>query len=261
MSKKKSLTKKLVKLVLIVASPIALGGIGVLTWQWREDVVVERIDVLGERYAAQEGVARLARVGAGDTLYHIQPALIADRVRRHPWVREASVSRIPTGTLRIRVTEREPVALVLQREGTPVYYLDENGFAMPQVDSVAFDVPLVSGLSEPYQPAQAISHKGLVEMLGALATATAEARALISEILVQPSGELVVYTTASEAHGPIPVRMGKDAFSEKLERLHAFWQQAVLPQPGKTFTSVDLRFDSQIVTEEAAGDQASAISD
>ncbi len=229
---------------------LALGVVGALGWHWLSGLTCRTIEVTGMRHADREAILDLARVDTGMVLFDIDPALVADRVTRHPWVAEAEVARLPTGTLAIEVRERRPVALVLDRTGMPSHYLDAAGAQMPLTLGIVHDVPLVRGLRQPYHPVRPVENAEVRALLAALAAAPPEVEALVSEVEVRPGNELWVYTTPDGVHGAVPVRLGRIGFAEKLSRLHAFWQQAVLPRPDKAFRLIDLRFDSQIVTEE-----------
>jgi cell division protein FtsQ len=229
---------------------LALGVVGVLGWHWLSGLTCRTIEVSGMRHAEREAILDLARVDTGMVLFDIDPALVADRVTRHPWVAEAEVVRLPTGTLVIEVRERRPVALVLDRTGMPSHYLDAAGAQMPLTPGIVHDVPLVRGLRQPYHPVRPVENAEVRALLAALAAAPPEVEALVSEVEVRPGNELWVYTTPDGVHGAVPVRLGRIGFAEKLSRLHAFWQQAVLPRPDKAFRLIDLRFESRIVTEE-----------
>ena len=142
------------------------------------------------------------------------------------------------------------MVLVLDERGRPDHYLDRAGFAMPAVPGALYDVPLLRGLRERAHPVRPLQDPRARALLLALADVDAQTDALVSELEMEPSGEVVLHTTPVGARGSIAVWLGHDDFAEKLARLRAFWHQAVLPQPGKTFTLIDLRFNSQIVTRE-----------
>jgi len=236
--------------LLLALGVLGLGSLGVLGWQWMAALRCERIEIHGLHHADSTALLELAQVDTGMVLLDIDPVLVADRVRRHPWVRKARATRFPTGTLMISVWERAPVVLVLNGRGEPAHYLDRAGFSMPPTKGAVYDVPLLRGLRERTHPVRPLQDERIRALLAALADADAETDALVSELEVQCSGEVVLHTTPVGARGSIPVRLGREDFAEKLARLRAFWYQAVLPQPGKTFTLIDLRFDSQIVTRE-----------
>lgn len=256
--RKEMVRKVLLICVVIAVIAVAAGGM-VLGWQWKSSVTVSRIEVIGTQHADSAAVLHLTRVDTGMALFDIDPVLIADRVQRHPWVQQAHVERVPTGLLRIRVKERTPVALVLSERGTPEIYLDSTGIKMPIVEGAVFDVPLVRGLREENIEMPVIQHPSVLALLKTLGQLDPETNAIISDFEVERSGDIWMHTTSIDARGSIPVRLGRGGYAEKLKRLHAFWHQAVLPQPQKAFSWIDLRFDSQIVTQEADGSSLSTV--
>jgi cell division protein FtsQ len=238
---------------------VVVAGLGLVGWRWYRALRCTRIVVTGTQYAETEALIALTRVDTGTVLFDVAPALVADRVRRHPWVAQAEVSRQPwpVGTLRIHVTERTPAALVLDVAGRPAHYLDQAGYLMPLKPEAVYDVPLVHGLTGRYSLARPVPSPALVDCLLALGQAPAAVNALVASLEVRQGGEVWVHTAPAGARGAIPVRLGHDGFAEKLARLHAFWHQTVLQRPDKTFTLIDLRFDRQIVARET-GTEASA---
>ena len=227
----------------------------VAAWVWHRTLPLEEVRVVGTHRAAPEDVSALAGVAPDEAvpvaLYGIDLALVADRVRRHPWVREARLRRLPTGSLRIAVEERTPVALVLDADGRPHHYLDAAGFAMPVPASGAEteDVPLLRGRLPAYHPTQPIRNAGIRELLGALASADDGVDALISEVVWSESGA-TLYTEPVAGRGTIPVRLGRTGHADALTRLGAFWEQAVLTRPDVPLRLVDLRFAGQVVAQE-----------
>lgn len=242
-------------LVLLVAA-----GAGILGWQYKNDLRVAQIDVDGYRQASRAALVELARVDSGAALYDLDPALIADRVQRHPWVRAAEATRLPTGTLSIRVTERTPVALALGEDGRVSHYLDATGHQMPLPDSaaalarVARDVPLVRGALPDYHPVRPVEDEAVLALLDELRRAD---YALASEFEVEPSGSIALYTTPTDARGSVRVELGREDFRARLALLETFWQQAVLTQPQTRFQRIDLRFNGQVITNEINPDSSS----
>jgi cell division protein FtsQ len=235
----------------------AVLGAAVLGWRWHRNIPVRQVVVDGAARAAPDSLKALTRVDTGQALYRLRPRRVADRAERHPWVRKAGVSRHADGTLRIAVTERTPAALVWQ-DGEAAYYLDAAGYPLPVApdsSAAAFDVPLVRGLAESFQPLSPTEHDALRRLLTALEK-QADARALVSEIRTTADSDdssqalqLRTVLPAGRARSA-EVHLGTGAFPEKLRRLVAFWRQAVKEQPQTAFHEIDLRFDGQIVARQ-----------
>lgn len=245
----RSRRQRRLRLVLAAVLVVALAA----AWVWQRTLPLSRVEVAGAQYADPQAVAELTEARPDAVaLFSLSPALVADRAQRHPWVRTARVRRLPTGTLRVSVEERVPVALVLA-DGEPSHFLDAEGYAMPveAAQPVVVDVPVLTG-SVPEAPAGGpVESASLRELLRALSRADAATHALVSEIDWQP-GRLTLWTTPAGGHGAVPVRLGRSGYADQLARLRAFWDQSVLPRPAARFRQVDLRFGGQVVTLEDA---------
>ena len=229
---------------------VVLGGLSLAGWQaweWRADVRCTSIVISGAQHASHDALLALAQVAEGDRLYAIDTAVAADRLVRHPWVARASLVRLPTGTLRITVREREPIARV---EGAAGYYLDAHGFAMPPVSDTTYHVPRLRGLPGSYHPVRPLSNDTTRAMLLALSEMPDRRRRLVAGLQWRDDIGFVLETAPTRMHPSIAVRLGHTAFGPRLERLYAFWRRAVMTQPETHFDYVDLRFKGQIVARE-----------
>lgn len=248
---KHSKQKKAARRGLALFLMLLVAAAGFLGWRWASALTCTSVELIGVRHANPDEILALARVDTGMTLIEIDPRYVADRVRRHPWVRDARAMRLPDGTVTVDVEERAPVALLVDERGVPSHYLDAEGVAMPVVPNGIYDVPLLRGVPVPPNPLQRVAEPAARALLAALARIDPETDALISEAEIRPGGEVWLYTEPLPERGPIPVRLGHEPFLDKFARLKAFWEDAVLSQPGKQFELIDLRFESQIVTHEA----------
>ena len=228
---------------------VAVAGLVYLGWRWQETLPVRAVTVSGAVHADTTALLALAAVADSSMLFDLDPTILADRVQRHPWVAEASVTRWMTGTVGISVEERVPVALVLDGSGRPTYFFDAAGFMMPLAPRTAYDVPLLQGHRWAFHPTQPTDDAATLDLLAALAALDEHTDALVSSIERTATG--FVLTTSPGPTGAIPVALGRDGFGEKFQRLRAFWDQAVLSRPDTPVRRIDLRFDGQIVTQES----------
>lgn len=228
-----------------------VGGVlvlGLLGWQWQASVTVGTVAVRGAQHAPTDTVRHLARVDSGVVMETIDEALIADRVERHPWVQQATITKQRSRrTLLVSVTERTPAALVVNGAERPAYYLDRKGYAMPCPDSAGYDVPLVRGLAADYNPVQQVAPLSLRRVLGALDGS--EAAPLVTELEVQPDSTVQLLTTPIGSHDPMRVRLGRRQIPTKLRRLRAFAEQILTTPPNDPIREIDLRFDEKIITQ------------
>lgn len=240
------LALRLLGVAAVVGGVLALGLLG---WQWQASATVSHVSVTGTKHAPADTVRKLARVDSGIVMDEIDPALVADRVERHPWVERADVSKQRVRrTLSIVVTERTPAGLVLDAQGRPAYYLDASGHAMPLPDSTGYDVPLVRGLEAEYHPVRRLAPPSLHQVLSGLSTVGADG--LVAEVELQPDSTVRLLTEPVGDHGSLPVQLGSGNATAKLRTLRAFAQQVLAAQPDAPIAQIDLRFDDQVITRE-----------
>jgi cell division protein FtsQ len=240
------------RLLVSLLGVFTLAFLALMGWRWLDGVPIEDIAIRGAVQADSSAIMDLAGVHLGGSLMDVSPAIVADRVRRHPWVSGASVSRQPTGTLVISVRERDPVALALDRGGRPAYYLDAAGYRMPAGGGLVVDVPIVRNVEEAYHPVMPVGSPALRAFMALLPDLEEFENALLSEIHETDAGEIDIFTAVSPSGQSIRVRLGRDQFDDKLEQLQSFWMQAVLARPETQYDWVDLRFDGQVVTRVRA---------
>lgn len=260
--------KKYGRLLLRLGALAAVVGgvfvLGLMGWQWQANATVDRVTVSGVRHAPVDTLRRLARVDSGVTMDAVDPALVADRVARHPWVEQADVAmHRATRILAIDVTERVPAALVIDASGRPAYYLDAAGYGMPlpppTPDTSATpssaelpNVPLVHGLDADFHPMRPVAPPALRDVLAGLADA--ETGGLVDAARVQPDSSVTLVTAPIGGRGPVTVRLGRGDVAAQLARLRAFARQVLAVSPEPPIREVDLRFDGQIVTRPPTAD-------
>lgn len=232
----------------IGSAMLAVLLIGFTTY-YLNAVTVSRIQVNGALHAPAEIIADLSGAMVGDTLYGLDPDLIASRIALHPWVESVEITRWPTGALSIEVKERLPVVLSVSASGQPGFYVDRTGRLLP-VDSLSrYDVPLIRGITKGNRP-EAIRDSTTLELLAVLSSLPASVDGLLSDLIMQPGGELEAVTVPVNDGGPVRIRLGRGDLARKMQTLRAFWMQAVAGFPDKRFESIDLRFQGQVVTKE-----------
>ncbi len=243
--------RRILRRIILGGMTLTIIAIAFMAWSWQQNLPLKRIVVSGTVHADSAEVVRFAALESDSIgLFSVERDVLADRVRRTPWVRDAVIRRRPSGTVSIRVEEREPTVLAVLPDGRPGYYLDAEGYAMPLVPGAVYDVPLLRGRIPDQVATQPIRNAAVLELLRVLSEADLETNALISEVTLDAIGHVVLRTSPVGEQGSVPVRLGVGGYAEKLSRLHAFWHQAILTRPELNFKSVDLRFDGQIVTHE-----------
>ena len=244
MKLKSAMGKQLVWILAGIAV-VATAGWGISAgWQHMADRPCTTMNLQGVHYVDRAALEAMIL----DTM---DPEIIADRLRRHPWVRASSAICYPTGKLHVWVEERVPRALLMSNQGQPAFYVDRLGFMMPKDTLMAFDVPLIHNAHVSYRPLEPTEHHGLRTLVAMLPSLDAATDSLISEFIFADSG-LELITRPTPTGTATRVRLGKEQWKARLEHLEAFWKQQVAQVPGRHYEIIDLRFRGQIVTVETA---------
>lgn len=236
----------------IIASAILLlllsAVLGWLGWNWRHTVPLKTVVIEGNTHVPSTTLNERIAIEGDTLLFEIEPADVVERLIEVPWIASASVHRRLTGTLAVRVTERQPVA-VLMRGGSPWLYVDRYGSSMEAEAVKPVNVPVVHGATAPddLRPGARLADGRVLELLEVVAGLDGPAAKLISEVQVERSG-LSLFTTPLRGGPSIKVLLGSGGFEEKLNRLEAFWSRVLTARTADDIRQIDLRFDGQIIT-------------
>jgi hypothetical protein len=140
----------------LLAMIAAAGALAALVAVWRAGdwcmrrfvyenpaFALRHIDIQTDGVISTEQLRLWAGINPGDNLLAVDLPQIKRHLELSPLIREVSVERIMPATLKIRVTEREPMvqAYVLAPKSgesgfdIAVYYLDDEGYVMKPMDS------------------------------------------------------------------------------------------------------------------------------
>jgi len=148
---------------------------------------VGRLEVRGSHFLSEGEVRELVGTAVGESILALDIEALKARLRASPWVADATVTRALPDTVRVEIRERVPLALA---ELDRLYLMDEDGGLIdiygPRTG--AFDLPIVRGLLG----VEEASRRDRARRAGALLADLAELGGEISEVYVEPSGDLRV---------------------------------------------------------------------
>ena len=106
---------------------------------------IQKVTVEGIYRIDKQEVVDLIRLKPGTPLHHVVLSGVKARVETHPWVKEATVSRVPFHELHVSVIERTPMAVV--RAGSQNFLSDGEGYVLaPLAQKDDISLPLVTGV-------------------------------------------------------------------------------------------------------------------
>lgn len=200
---------------------------------------VREIRVLGVERVRGADVVVMSGLEPHTAIWRIDPAEIEERVRQHPWVKEATVRRELPARLVFAVEEWRPAGIAAMDK---LYYVDEDGVMFKAVDEEdPVDFPFLTGLrSAELRPGRPGVRKKLSQVL-AFARTVERTTLGLSEIRFQPGGGIVLYPVSY----PVPFHVGWGDWDDKLDRLRWFVRE-FRGQPGR-FKAVDVSFRGQLI--------------
>lgn len=177
---------------------------------------VNNIDISGTRRLSPELIRDLLQVGPETNLLVFRHQRAEQVLAAHPWIARAEVSRRWPSGLTVRITEREPVALVQLGE---LYYADRQGHLFkPLSPGDPLDFPVITGLQrEDFTPGQGgpVIFARILEVMDALREAPPPLQlSQVSEIHVDPVKGFTVYVNGLKSG----VHLGLGDFSAKVEK-------------------------------------------
>lgn len=149
----------LVAAVAVVA--VVAGGVAALQSPLTD---VDRVRVAGARMTTRAEVLRVAGLDRRRQLLDVDPARIAARVERLPWVGTATVRRSWPSTVAIAVTERRPVLVAPVGAGERWALLDATGRVLALEPTRRPGFPALSRGPEPGRPGTTIDGRALVAL-------------------------------------------------------------------------------------------------
>lgn len=210
----------------VLVAGVVVGG--VFGWRWLSHsprFALEKIEVSGGTHVTAADVLAHANLAYGrDNLFALSTGAVARAVEGAPWVARAQVERSFPRTLRVIVTERQAVGLLVT---DAPYLLDETGHPFKRAALEAGEatgLPVVTGLPREVwrkdpEAAAAAARLGLT-----LATRWNQdgARPRVGEVNLDTTG-VTLYT----AEHAVALRLGRidpAALDERLARFDATWR-------------------------------------
>ncbi len=211
---------------------------------WTRTVTVDELDINALTFTEPEEIEAVAAIPFGIQPDSLDIQEVVLRVEKLPYVRSVVPYIEPSGDLRLTVSEREPIAMLI--DGSQRAYVDAEGVILPILENKTRDVPLLYGYSvhatdtlkdEPFLQVRDFLMKAKIDQFG---------WTTISEVAFDPVDGVVAL---SHENG-VKLLFGRNDFEMKLENWKAFYKQVVRTKGIQSMQQVDLRFSNQVVTRE-----------
>lgn len=183
---------------------------------------VEQVRVEQQIRVSEGDILDASDINIGDSLFDLELHMIGRKIEENPWIAKAEVERSFPDQVVIRVVERQAKAII---DLDYLYYVDQSGVVFKMLESGdELDFPVITGIDRQYLLDNPDQTQDSLDLALSLMTQL-ERRQLfnlddVSEIHFDQQQGLIMHTRI----GGVPVRMGKQDFYAKLNRLEAIYE-------------------------------------
>ena len=186
--------------ILVVLASVVLLAVAAWVVVASPILDVDRVEVSGSTRLTSADVAAASGISTGDPMVWLDGGAAERRIAVLPWIESAHVEREWPGTVKISVTEREPVAWVDTGSGPAL--VDGTGRVLAGVRTAPTGLPQIVGPTRVPPAGAAIAPLAGARVAGGL---VGYARLGTKTITVTPRGVVLVLANGAE------VRMGSPA--------------------------------------------------
>ena len=207
---------------------------------------IREISVEGIRQVTKQEVLERLALRKGLAQHQVGLAYLAERVRTHPWIKEATVERLPLHALRVTIVERKPAAIV--RIGSEHLLTDEEGVVLARLGTQdQTTLPLLLGVEGTLLAQSDLRVKQRVQSSIELAKWMAETLDGRIEIDASHPVNLVASARGVRFH------FGSDGLKEQWDRymkVRAAFKVPAFDGRKHDGHDVDLRYDNRVIVRE-----------
>jgi cell division protein FtsQ len=200
---------------------------------------VREIQIRGGEKTGGSEIVTLTGLRQGMNIWEVEPAVIEQKIAKHPWVRRVWVRREFPHKVVVEIEERVPKAIVTMRG---LYYVDAEGVVFKEVgEREDVNFPMLTGLRPEDLISSAPKLRRKIQDALRLSDLMANDLHALSEIHFDAGDRLVVYMMAH----PMALHMGSGEWPEKvrrLERVLSLWKGNE-----DRLASLDVSFRDQVV--------------
>lgn len=202
---------------------------------------LQEIKVTGNKTLTADQVVELSGLSQGLNIFQVDTQSAVLKIEMHPSVKKAEVSRRIPATLVCKISERNPVALVVGQDGFLV--IDEETIYIQKVSDIqSLQLPIISGVQvDPnLRPGSSLRTEGLNTALELITMLDKEFLKNVAEIIAPSSLSLTLKTIQG-----VEVRFGEPVDLTRKIKL----MQSLLLENGAIINSdtveyIDLRYDT-----------------
>ncbi|MFA6571557.1 MAG: cell division protein FtsQ/DivIB [Bacteroidota bacterium] len=226
---------------------LALGSLFLLASKWNSQQSISKITITGNKIISVSEIENKIFVNN----FHL-PAIdvelsqIRERVQSHSFVKYANVFKKNSDVIEVEITERKPVAYLLDDTGT-IRYTDETGSVFAyRIYNEMPDLPVISGVAFHNK----ICNEALAGALEIINQSKLSNMSLISEV------SEIIYEPVSHSYRLLVTDRGYEIvlgqtrdLNNKMEMLSKLWKSYLTKQSTCVISNIDLRWNEKVVVK------------
>lgn len=255
MSKRKQKKQMNLRAVIGASLSCLLLVLAVLSYNWSKFTglnLLEKIEINGAIIIPADDYRDSLVPVLGISINALNTRNMSLLLESHPFVHAARISKIFPNKVIVEITERYPVALLNMN---PILFIDEEGVVLPDLGNVSDEIiPIMSGFNAAHElypiGHRTVSQKVLesVELIDYIIEYYPHLYDNLSEITLTSNDEFVLIL----ANYPTKVILGTGRFQEKIQIFNSFVQSLSKQEELHHFSTLDLRYNRQIIARVRA---------
>ncbi len=229
----------------------------------RQTLKIKGIEITGGKYFSNDGYASFAMLKDTSYFSYLNPAIIKDRIERHPYVDKAEVRFDGTDKILVRIQEKKFAAMLV--DSTKQVLVTDNMQVIPCLpNSAELNFPVISNIKdvETFKNFSFVNGNSEVKtafkILEVFKLTNSELADNLSQIDLRNGKDILVYFSNLN----FPVVFGRNDEIKKAVYFNSLWKFMKGNEINNYLDYVDLRFDKHVflgVTENNTGNEGKQI--
>jgi cell division protein FtsQ len=207
---------------------------------------IREVEVEGIHHVTKPEVLERLVLKSGMALHQVSTSFLAERVRTHAWIKEATVERKPPHLLHVTVVERTPVAII--RTGADHWLSDEDGYLLAKLGRQDDQtLPLLIGLD--HQSLQ----RGEAGVRNAVQSGVVLAKLMANAFDGRVEVDLTNFSNVVASTNGVRFQFGDDSLVDQWERfrkVNPSFKAAPSDDRKRTVSEIDLRYNNRVIVRE-----------
>ena len=207
---------------------------------------IQDVEVEGNHHVTKPEVLERLVLKPGMGLHQVSTAFLAERVRTHAWIKEATVERRLPHLLHVTVLERTPAAII--RTGADHWLSDENGYLLAKLGKQDDQtLPLLTGLE-----LQSLQH-GEAGVRNAVQSGVVLAKLIANTLDGRVEVDLTNFSNVVASANGVRFQFGDDSLVDQWERFrkaNPSFKTASFDDRKRVVSEIDLRYDNRVIVRE-----------